>query len=367
MMKIGTINPLKALMLLFMATSLVVFTSCSSDDDGDDDTDPEPTQTILEIAQGEPQLSELVSYLSAYPDLVDLLGAPGDLTVFAPTNAAFESLLATPGFPQDVESINPDIIEEVLAYHVSSTRYESDDLTSGTTITTLSSQNEQITVNPDGTLLTGATNSAIEIATADIQATNGVVHTTASVLIPPSIGSSLAPILGTNAGTLLLGADFSILASAINKADVYAAENSLPTLVSILSGEADHTVFAPSNATFEAADLTADSFDGATWYGIIANHVVTPEGFPSGETPGVITPGDLTLGATFTSAAGATLTVAATDAPTTPEILTGIVINGGSPDGNAQVAIPGTGQDGLDNSNGVVHVIAGILLPPSPQ
>ncbi len=357
-MKIGTINPLKALMLLFMATSLVVFTSCSSDDDGDDDTDPEPTQTILEIAQGEPQLSELVSYLSAYPDLVALLGAPGDLTVFAPTNAAFDGLLATPGFPQDVESINPDIIEEVLAYHVSSTRYESGDLTSGTKITTLSSQNEQITVNPDGTLLTGATNSAIEIATADIQATNGVVHTTASVLIPPSIGSSLAPILGTNAGTLLLGADFSILAAAINKADVYAAENSLPTLVSILSGSAVHTVFAPSNATFEAAGLTADSFDGATWYGIIANHVV-----PGQE----IAPGDLTLGATFTSAAGATLTVAAIDAPTTPEILTGIVINGGSPDGNAQVAIPGTGQDGLDNSNGVVHVIAGVLLPPSPQ
>ena len=46
-------------------------------------------------------------------------------------------------------------------------------------------------------------------------------------------------------------------------------------MTSILTGTAVHTVFAPSNATFEAAGITGgDALSGEAWYGTIANHVV---------------------------------------------------------------------------------------------
>ena len=87
----------------------------------------------------------------------------------------------------------------------------------------------------------------------------------------------LAALLPTTYGTLSLGANFSILASGIAKADAYAAANQKTTLVSILTGSATHTVFAPTNETFNAGSITAATYTGEQWYGIIANHVVLVE------------------------------------------------------------------------------------------
>ena len=422
MMKNNLMNPLRGLALFAVVIGLVFTTSCGEDEDpgctevewfadtdgdglGDatasvmaceqpegyvdnsddeDDTQGEPTSNIWELVESTDGLDSLEKYLNVYPDLVATLEAEGTFTLFAPDNNAFISLLATPGFPSNISSINPDIIKNVLAYHVSTTQYLAADLTAGSEVATASQGNEKIVVNSDGTLLTGSSNSAIEITSADKKATNGVMHVVGSVMIPPTVGATLTPILGTNAGTLLLGAPFSVLAQAIQKADAFAEENSLTTLVSILSGETTHTVFAPTNATFAAAadaqegigdgDGTGtdaevqafiDALSGQSLYGMIANHVVLDEVLDT----------DLTTGATLTTAftldgqTYGSLTIFNNTEAIPAQNGVGIYIDGNgdvdladqSTYGNfdAEVAVPNAAV----NPNGRVHVIAGILSP----
>ncbi len=353
MMK-NTINPLKALAMLTVVFGLLFTTSCDEDDE-----EPIPTMTIVEIATSTPGLDSLAKYLSVYPDLVGLLGGNGDFTVFAPTNDAFIGLLQTPGFPSNITSINPLIIKNVLAYHVSTTRYEASALTAGVEVATASEGSESIIINDDGTLLTGSSNAAIVVLQANIKATNGVIHTIGSVLIPPSVGATLTPNLGKTSGAVLLGADFSTLASALIKSEQHAATSDLiPSLIGVLAGTTAHTAFLPSNATFAAGELTADSFTAEQWYGIIANHVVLDE----------VGPALLVQGKTMTTALGATLTVLTAEAPTDPArgILTGIAIDSnGDTTPEAQVAVPSSASPSLVTSNGQIHVIAGVLLPPS--
>ncbi|WP_339793793.1 fasciclin domain-containing protein [uncultured Imperialibacter sp.] len=363
-MKMNFIKWAKIFSLPAMALGLLVFTGC-----GGDDEEAKPTMDIVELissskyqqasgaAEGE-SLDSLVKYLGVYPDLIELLGGSTEYTLFAPSNSAFKSLLATPGFPEDITDIDPAIVKGVLSYHVVSGTKLKADLTAGTSVTT--AETEAIVVNADGTLKTGSTNQAIEIVSADLKATNGVVHLVATVLIPPSVGTSLTPILGTNAGTILLGAPFTTLAAGIKLGDAYAAANSKPTLTSILAGSTVHTVFAPTNATFTAGQITANTFTGEQWYGIIANHVVL------GQT---IAPADLTTGKSFNTAAGGKILVFNNTAAIPPKNGVGIYLDGnGSVDLNvqstyttfdAEVALP----NAAENSNGVIHVIAGVLSP----
>jgi transforming growth factor-beta-induced protein len=366
MMMKTELNPIKLLAMLFVAIGLVLFTSCG-DDDGKD-KEPDPTQTLMELINTTPGLDSLAKYASNYPDIVGVLSGTGDNTIFAPNNLAFANLLATPGFPPDISFVNPEIIKGVLFYHISSTRYEKEALTSGTQVA--SYQGEAIVINADGTLKTGSSNQVIEITEADVKATNGVMHIVASVLIPPTVGQQLTPLLGTNGGALLLSASFTVLAQGIQLADAFASQNSLPTLLSTLTGSASHTVFAPSDQTFAAGNLTASSFTGQQWYGIINNHIVLQpvllEDITDTET-------SLT-GKTFTSALTA-------DGVNFNKLFffynaqaakNGIgvfidsdldVLSGGDPTDptvwNAEVALPNAAV----NSNGRIHVIAGILSP----
>jgi len=366
MKKIDAFRMLKLLSLPAMALGLLIFAGCG----GDDEEEEVPTLDIVELisstefqqsstVESTEALDSLVKYLTVYPDLIALLGGTTEYTVFAPSNAAFISLLATPGFPEDIADINPDIVKGVLSYHVVAGTKLAADLTSGTSVTTLFNS-EAIVVNADGTLKTGATNQAIVVLNPDNKATNGVVHVTGSVLISPSVGATLTPILGTNAGTLLLGAPFTTLAAGIQLGNAFAEANDLPTLTSILAGATDHTVFAPTNETFAAGEITANTFTGQQWYGIIANHVVVGE---------VIGTADLTTGASFDTAAGGSLLIFNNTAVIPARNGVGIYIDG---NGSVSLANPATFTtfdaevvvpNAAETGNGVIHVIAGVLSP----
>jgi uncharacterized surface protein with fasciclin (FAS1) repeats len=348
---------LQVLMMLVLALGLSFVMSCTEDED------PAPTQTIMGLIKDRPDLDSLQKYLEVYPDLVATLESEGNFTFFAPNNSAFISLLNTPGFPSDIRSINPGIIKNTLAYHLSTSKYLSGDFKAGVSITTASQGGEVIIINEDGkTLYTGSSNSEISITGKDIKATNGVMHTVASVLIPPTVGATLTPNLGKTSGAILLGASFSVLAQGILKAEVYAAGASKTSLLSLLAaaGSDQHTVFAPTNGTFEQGKITVDSFTGEQWYGIIATHVVLSK----------VVVADMTLGKTFAAASGATITVVKTDAPTDPAkgILTGIVLDADdfTNTNRAQVAVPSSASTSLVTSNGQIHIIAGLLIPPAP-
>ena len=352
---------IKALVLAVVAVGMVALAGCNKDDDEG------PNQNILEIVENTEGLDSLAKYLDLFPDVAAALESEGSLTLFAPTNTAFIDLLNVPSFPADIRSVNPNIIANVLLYHVSATRFNAADLTAGTEVMTqavaTTSADEVITVNQDGTLLTGSATKNIEIITADIEATNGVIHTTNKVLIPVAL-DGLASLLPTTYGTLSLGANFSILASSIAKADAYAAANQKTPLVSILTGSTTHTVFAPTNETFIAASITDATYTGEQWYGIIANHVVLDEVSATElKSTAAIDPGI----SSYESAAGVQLYFRYIESEAANGI--GVFIDSDlDQQFEAEVAVPNTVlPDDLTKTNGIIHIIAGVMSPPVPQ
>lgn len=102
----------------------------------------------------------------------------GQLTIFAPTNAAFSKLPAT-----DYQKIinNVTLLKDVLEYHVVSGIEYSAGLKNGT-VKALDDKTLNITVWRDG----GVTINTANVSTADVSVTNGVIHIIDSVLIPPN-------------------------------------------------------------------------------------------------------------------------------------------------------------------------------------
>ncbi len=353
---------IKTLALAIVAIGVMALAGCNKDEDEG------PTQNILEIVESTEGLDSLAKYLGLFPEVAAALEVEGSLTLFAPTNTAFIDLLNVPSFPSDIRSVNPNIIANVLLYHVSATRYNAADLTAGTEVMTqavaTTSADEVITVNQDGTLLTGSTTKNIEIISADIEATNGVIHTTNKVLIPVAL-DGLATLLPTIYGTLSLGANFSILATGITKADAYAAANQKTTLVSILTaGEANsRTVFAPTNETLSVVPGIND-FSGETWYGIIANHIVMDNVSATELTStAAIDPGI----SSYESMAGVQLYFRYIESEKVNGI--GVFIDSNlDQEFEAEVAVPNTYlEDDLTKNNGIIHIIAGVMSPPTPQ
>jgi uncharacterized surface protein with fasciclin (FAS1) repeats len=114
-------------------------------------------------------------------DLVATLSGEGPFTVFAPTDAAFEKvpaeILATVG-------ADADILALVLTYHVVAGEVLSSDLTDGQVIETVAG--EPLTVNISGgtVTLTDLAGQTATVTTADVAASNGVIHVIDTVLLP---------------------------------------------------------------------------------------------------------------------------------------------------------------------------------------
>ena len=353
-------------LLVAVVLTTVGLTGCDKDDD-----EPKPTKTVWELVQEDANLSMMEEQLLA-ADLDGKLSGSGSFTLFAPSDAAMANLLSTLGL-DDFESISSAVRDEVLAYHVANSEYLASALTNGVEITTEQGETIKVVTTTTGekTLDTGATSDS-KVTGPDIRATNGVVHVVDVVLVPPSVGALIVETLGTVAQPLLLGADFTILAEGIIKANEFAVSASQPTITDILINEAPgtagliYTVFAPTNGTFQAAGLTSADFTGQQWYGLLLNHVVAGDG-TLGEAA------DFTVGAQFNTilAIGSTtskLTVLATNAPIDQEagILTGIVLDSnGDTTPNAQIAVldvlAATGANPAQN--GIINVIAGVLSP----
>ncbi len=382
-MKKSILKYFKFFTLVGIMASFIAMTSCS-DDDGGDGGD-EPTETVWGLVEGTSNLSLLKTELEVFADLVATLdNEDANLTVFAPTDAALTTLLGTLGL-EDFSSVNADIARAVLAYHVVTTsRIASGDVTEGSTFTT--AQGEVITVGAGGVLVSGATSDS-EISTADIQATNGVVHLISVVLVPPTIGAQIVATLGTVAQPVLLGKDFTTLAAAITVADsdnvTGGADEGEATLLSLLAnreltGADQITVFAPTNATFEAAQITATTYDAATWENILKHHIVAGGGEGTEDDIPTLGEDDLTTGASYTTNLGLNLTFAVTGTPSA----TVAAVNPNAPgilidsDGDLNVQDPSTWATGANaeivlldadggSANGRVHVIAGVLAPPT--
>ncbi|SEO30276.1 Uncaracterized surface protein containing fasciclin (FAS1) repeats [Pseudorhodobacter antarcticus] len=132
---------------------------------------------IVDTAVGAGTFTTLVAAVGA-AGLVDTLKSEGPFTVFAPTDEAFAALPA--GTVDDLlKPENKDALAALLTYHVVAGKVMSTDLTEGMTAPTVNGKD--ITITLDG----GAKVNGANVVTADIEATNGVIHVIDTVLMPP--------------------------------------------------------------------------------------------------------------------------------------------------------------------------------------
>ena len=135
------------------------------------------SKNIVETAADAGTFSTLIAAVEA-AGLADTLTGEGPFTVFAPTDEAFAAL------PEGtVENLlmeeNRDQLVAVLTYHVVPGAVMSGDLSNGMEAATV--QGADVTImTEDGVTVEGA-----NVVTADIEASNGVIHVIDSVILPP--------------------------------------------------------------------------------------------------------------------------------------------------------------------------------------
>lgn len=131
---------------------------------------------IVDTAVGAGSFTTLVAAVQA-AGLVDTLRGEGPFTVFAPTDDAFAALPA--GTVEDLlKPENKDTLVKILTYHVVPGKVMAADLSNGMKAATV--EGGEVTIMTEG----GVMVNEAKVTTADIEATNGVIHVIDAVLMP---------------------------------------------------------------------------------------------------------------------------------------------------------------------------------------
>ena len=137
------------------------------------------TADVVDTAAGAGQFTTLLAAAQA-AGLVDALKAPGPITVFAPTDAAFTAFLTKAGLTAEQLLANKPLLAFVLKYHVVAGAIRSGDLSTFNGPTTLAGPPMLVIKGPKGVQINGYST----VTTADLEASNGVIHVVAQVLLP---------------------------------------------------------------------------------------------------------------------------------------------------------------------------------------
>ena len=136
-------------------------------------------KTIAELAVSSKSLSTLVAALKA-ADLVETLSGEGPFTVFAPTNAAFAKLPKAT-LAKLLKPENKEMLKKILTYHVISSKVTSKMLKSGQQVETVEGSKITVKIRGKKVMINNAT-----VLKADVTASNGVIHSIDTVIMPPT-------------------------------------------------------------------------------------------------------------------------------------------------------------------------------------
>ncbi|MDZ3824083.1 MAG: fasciclin domain-containing protein [Pseudoxanthomonas sp.] len=139
----------------------------------------QPVGDIVAVASGAGQFNTLVAAVQA-AGLVETLQGPGPFTVFAPTDAAFAALPA--GTVEDLlKPENKDRLVAVLTYHVVAGKVTAEQVVGLDKATTVNGADVRIATSGEGVTVNGA-----RVVSADVMASNGVIHVIDQVILPPA-------------------------------------------------------------------------------------------------------------------------------------------------------------------------------------
>jgi uncharacterized surface protein with fasciclin (FAS1) repeats len=271
-----------------------------------------PVETVADLAIDNGFTSLVTAVVTA--ELLPAVTNPfADLTVFAPTNAAFDQLATDLGTNLAGVLANP-ALAAILTYHVLGTGVQSTAINNGDIVTPLNNANTlKLTKTTAGSVFV----NQAQVTLADLNADNGVVHVIDEVVLPVETVADVAIDNG-----------FTTLTAAVVKAEL------LPALTNPFG---TFTVFAPTNAAFDNL---------ATALGTDLNGILNLPNLADVLLYHVV--GSVALSTDLTN--GAVPTLLGQDV--TIDITNGVKVN----DANVTTA------DVLAD-NGVVHVIDAVLLP----
>lgn len=298
--------------LLFLTLlSVLTIQACGDDDDGP--TTPDGPGNIVEVAQSNDDFSELVSAITD-AGLASTLEGDGPFTVFAPTNAAFAAL------PDGLlSSLSNEQLTEILSYHVvAGAAVASGDLEAEQSVEAVAGGDLFITA-AEGNV---SVNDKASVVSADVEASNGVIHAIDQVVLPDAYLDL--------AGIVIKRYDLQTVEDAVVQAGI----------ASTLQGDGPFTVFAPNNASFEGLDLSGLSQEQLQ--DILTYHVL----------PNKVLSGDLSSSQTVTTVNGAELTIEVSGEG-------GVLLT------DQQGNVYQVTEADLEGTNGVVHIIDGVLMPSS--
>ncbi|GGG31803.1 hypothetical protein GCM10011344_35920 [Dokdonia pacifica] len=313
----------KYLKIAVFAIAFTGIISCGDDDDSGVIIGSTPN-TIADIVTNNPDFSSLLAALQQ-TGLDATLAGTGNFTVFAPTNAAFETFLN--GTP--LEDVDNDALTQILLNHVLNVELASTDLSTGyqKNLATEPSSGANIDMYIDTT--SGVViNGQSTVTTPDVDADNGIVHIVDTVIELPTIVT------------------FATTNPALSSLVAALTDDGNTTFVNLLSDTSgDFTVFAPTNdafTTFLDGAMLSD-IDNDVLAQVLSNHVI---------------PGTVAISSALSNSYVNTAAVfnGEADAPINMYINTddGVTLNGAS---NVAIA-------DIVAVNGVVHVVDAVIGLP---
>jgi transforming growth factor-beta-induced protein len=322
-----TIPRRKMLLTTLAGAATLALAGCGGGDDPVVETPATPN--LVALAQSDPRFTTLVSAV-VKAGLDTALAGTDLLTVFAPTNDAFNAAAVAVGLadgPALVAALPAGELAKVLLYHVVAGLNLSTSLSTGNvnTLYTYGGSAARLAVEAaSGVKITDELLTTANVTTADLRASNGVIHVIDKVLVPPGVFNVVQ--------MAQLNPNFSTLVGAVVSAG----------LVNALSDPAATlTVFAPTNDAFAAIASTVANLSTPELSTVLQYHVLTS----------VVESSGIPFGTPVNTLANQAITI--TD-PLAPKITDTTATQANI------VAVD------INASNGVIHVIDKVLLPNFP-
>ena len=304
--------------LLAPLLALTLLSACSDDDDNGNGgiTDPDPDPNLLELAQSDEDFSTLVGIIQDLGLEATLADENQNLTVFAPTNAAFDAISGI------IPSLSDDDLAEIVTYHLTEGAILSSQLQQSQDVTMLQGERTLVQASAAGVQINGSAN----VVAADLEATNGVIHGIDQVLLPTEFrvavqGPSLVEV-AEEAGNFT---------TIIELAETVGLTTTLQFL-------GPFTAFAPTDDAFDAlfeqvdpSTLTGEQIAFILTYHVLFDEVLSTDLGPQQAVP----------------TAAEELVYITSDED-------GVVVNGSSNVIQADITDP---------VNGVIHAVDQVLLP----
>ncbi|MCC6803605.1 MAG: fasciclin domain-containing protein [Anaerolineae bacterium] len=313
---------------------------------------------LVELLQNDGRFSTLLAALDA-AGLTDALQGDGPYTLLASTDDAIAASLETMGMTPQAMLSNPDVLSQILRYHVVPGRYTFRNLSRGATLGTALAGQRVTFALTDGIF---TANDAV-ISDIDNLASNGVMYAIDSVLIPPSVQEALAATPEPTAEPT----EAATPEPTPEPTPVAGVAAERPNLVALL--EADGR-FSTLLAAIDAAGLTGSLSDGGPFTLLAATDDAFAVAF---DTLGM-TADEVLADRSLTSQIvlyhvlrGRHLYRTLTGGATFESLLLGNPVAFALNDGILTAGGGGSALSDIDNiaANGVMHVVDSVLLPPS--